>query len=30
MGWTEFVGYLGVVVAFAVLTLGALSAYFDW
>ncbi len=30
MGWTEFIGYLGVVVAFAALTLGALTAYFDW
>jgi hypothetical protein len=30
MGWSEFVGYLGVLVAFVVLALGALTAYFDW
>src|SRR5437899_6469230 len=30
MGYTEFVVYLGVVVSFGVLTLGALPAYFVW
>ena len=30
MTWSEFMGYLGVVVAVTVLALGALTAYFDW